>query len=105
MTAAKPDDASTTDELLGIGKQAAEDRRFALMAHQRWESDGGALRRRRQADASVITNSKPCATSSAGFDGTAQNWLGSSAPWSLASEESPQACTGKNARGGGGVES
>jgi hypothetical protein len=40
-----------------------------------------------------------------GFDGTAQNWLGSSAPWSLASEESPQACTGKNARGGGGVES
>jgi hypothetical protein len=51
----------------------------------------------------VITNSKPCATSSAGFDGTAQNWLGSSAPWSLASEESPQACTGKNARGGGGV--
>ena len=47
MTAAKPDDVSTTDELLGIGKQAAEDRRFALMAHQRWESDGGALRRRR----------------------------------------------------------
>jgi hypothetical protein len=46
MTAAKPDDVSTTDELLGIGKQAAEDRRFALMAHQRWESDGGALRRR-----------------------------------------------------------
>jgi hypothetical protein len=118
MTAAKPDDASTTDELLGIGKQAAEDRRFALMAHQRWESDGGALRRRRHqpggsaatgrsggAECSVITNSKPCATSSAGFDGTAQNWLGSSAPWSLASEESPQACTGKNARGGGGVES
>jgi hypothetical protein len=35
MTAAKPDDVSTT-----------EDRRFALMAHQRWESDGGALRRR-----------------------------------------------------------
>lgn len=47
MTAAKPDDVSTTDELLGIGTQAAEDRRFALMAHQRWESDGGALRRRR----------------------------------------------------------
>jgi len=47
MTAAKPDDVSTTDELLGIGKQAAEDRRYALMAHQRWESDGGALRRRR----------------------------------------------------------
>jgi hypothetical protein len=46
MTAAKPDDVSTTDELLGIAKQAAEDRRFALMAHQRWESDGGALRRR-----------------------------------------------------------
>ena len=46
ITAAKPDDVSTPDELLGIGKQAAADRRFALMAHQRWESDGGALRRR-----------------------------------------------------------
>ena len=71
MTAAKPDDVSTTDELLGIGKQAAEDRRFALMAHQRWESDGGALRRRRHqprrigrdsgssagAECSVTTNS------------------------------------------------
>ena len=47
MTAAKPDDVSTTDELLGIGKRAAEDRRFALIAHERWESDGGASRRRR----------------------------------------------------------
>lgn len=46
MTAAKPDDVSTADELLGIGKQAAEDRRVALMAQQRWQSDG-ALRRRR----------------------------------------------------------
>ncbi|OBK20915.1 hypothetical protein A5634_11440 [Mycobacterium asiaticum] len=45
-TAAQPDNASTTDELLGIGEQAAEDRYFALMAQQRWESDGGALRRR-----------------------------------------------------------
>src|SRR6185437_13993285 len=43
MTAAKPDEVSTTDELLGIGKQAAEDRRSARMACQRWESDGGAL--------------------------------------------------------------
>jgi hypothetical protein len=47
MTAAKPGEVSTTDELLGIGKRAAEDRRFARMAQQRWESDGRALRRRR----------------------------------------------------------
>jgi hypothetical protein len=43
MTAAKPDNASTSDELLGISAQAAEDRRLAVIAHQRWESDGGAL--------------------------------------------------------------
>lgn len=47
MTAAKPDDVSTTDEMLGISKQAAKARRFARMARRRWESDGAALRRRR----------------------------------------------------------
>lgn len=55
MTAAKPDDVSTTDELLGIGKQAAEDRRVALMAHQRWESDGASRRRRLQPVGSAAT--------------------------------------------------
>lgn len=45
MTAASPEDVSTADELLGIGPQRAEDRRIALIAQQRWESDGGALRR------------------------------------------------------------
>jgi len=45
MTAASPEDVSTADELLGIGPQQAEDRRIALIARQRWESDGGALRR------------------------------------------------------------
>ena len=45
MTASKPDDVSTPDELLRIGWREAQDRRQALMAHQRWESEGGALRR------------------------------------------------------------
>ena len=45
MTASKPDDVSSPDELLGIGRREAQDRRLALMAHQRWESEGGALRR------------------------------------------------------------
>jgi hypothetical protein len=45
MAAASPDNVSTTDELLGIGARAAEERRLALLAHQRWESEGGALRR------------------------------------------------------------
>ena len=45
MTASKPDDVSTPDELLGIGPQQAQDRRLALLAQQRWESEGGALRR------------------------------------------------------------
>jgi hypothetical protein len=45
MTAARPDDVSTADELLGIGAQEGEHRRPALMAHQRCQSDGGALRR------------------------------------------------------------
>jgi hypothetical protein len=45
MTAAKPDDVSSPDELLGISPREAQDRRLALLAHQRWESEGGALRR------------------------------------------------------------
>jgi hypothetical protein len=45
MTASKPDDLSSPDELLGIGRREAQDRRLALLAHKRWESDGGALRR------------------------------------------------------------
>ena len=45
MTASKPDNVSSPDELLGIGRREAQDRRRALMAHQRWESEGGALRR------------------------------------------------------------
>jgi hypothetical protein len=39
----KPDDVSTPDELLGIRPGEAEDRRLALLAQQRWESEGGAL--------------------------------------------------------------
>ena len=45
MTASTPDNVSSPDELLGIGRREAQDRRRALMAHQRWESEGGALRR------------------------------------------------------------
>ena len=45
MTASKPDDVSTPDELLGIGPREAQDRRLAVLARQRWESEGGALRR------------------------------------------------------------
>jgi len=45
MTASKPDDVSTPDELLGIGPREAWDRRLALLAQQRWEYEGGALRR------------------------------------------------------------
>ena len=45
MTASKPDDLSSPDELLGIGRREAQDRRLALLAHRRWESQGGALRR------------------------------------------------------------
>ena len=44
-TAADPDDCSTADELLGIDEHEAEDRRQALIAQQRWETEGGALRR------------------------------------------------------------
>jgi len=43
MAAASPDDFSTADELLGVTRQEAEDRNSALMAHQRWETEGGAL--------------------------------------------------------------
>jgi hypothetical protein len=43
MRASEPDNFSTPDELLGIGQREAHDRRLALLAHQRWESDGGAL--------------------------------------------------------------
>lgn len=45
MTASNPDDVSTPDELLGIGPRQAQDRRLALLAQHRWESEGGALRR------------------------------------------------------------
>ena len=45
MTASNPDDVSTPDELLGIGPREAKDRRLALLAQQRWESEGGALHR------------------------------------------------------------
>ncbi len=34
MTASKPDNVSTPDELLGIGPREAQDRRLALLAHQ-----------------------------------------------------------------------
>jgi Family of unknown function (DUF5994) len=46
MTASKPDDVSNPDELLGVGRREAQDRRLAQLAQQRWESEGGALRRR-----------------------------------------------------------
>lgn len=36
------------DELLDIGAREAEDRRIALIAQQRWETDGGALHPRHQ---------------------------------------------------------
>jgi uncharacterized protein DUF5994 len=45
MTASKPDNVSTPDDLLGVGRREAQDRRLAQLAQQRWESDGGALRR------------------------------------------------------------
>ena len=44
MTASTPDDVSTPDALLGIGSREAQDRRLAVLAQQRWESEGGALR-------------------------------------------------------------
>jgi hypothetical protein len=42
-TAASANDASTPEELLGIGGRSAEARPLAPIALQRWESDGGAL--------------------------------------------------------------
>jgi hypothetical protein len=45
MTASNPEDCSTADELLGISAREADDRRLALIAQQRWETEGGALRR------------------------------------------------------------
>lgn len=48
MTAADPADRSTADGLLGIDDHAAEERRQALLAQQRWETEGGALRRPRR---------------------------------------------------------
>jgi hypothetical protein len=48
MTAASANNHSTPDDLLGIGAKEATDRRQALIAQQRWESDGGAVRRPRK---------------------------------------------------------
>ncbi|HZQ33916.1 MAG TPA: DUF5994 family protein [Mycobacterium sp.] len=48
VAAADPDDVSTPDDLLGIASPEVENRRLTLMAHQRWESEGGALRHRKQ---------------------------------------------------------
>jgi Family of unknown function (DUF5994) len=45
MTASKPDNVSTPDELLGVGRREAQDRRLAQLAQQRWGSEGGVLRR------------------------------------------------------------
>jgi hypothetical protein len=45
MTASNPDDVSSPDELLGIGPREAEDRRLAVLAHQRWQSEGRVPRR------------------------------------------------------------
>jgi hypothetical protein len=43
MTAASTLDSSTPDQLLGNSKQGATDPPHALIALQRWESDGGAV--------------------------------------------------------------
>jgi hypothetical protein len=43
-TAASVRDSSTPNELLRINGRSRNDRRHALIALQRWESDGGALR-------------------------------------------------------------
>jgi hypothetical protein len=40
--AASVNDASTPDQLLGIGTRRAADRLLSPVALQRWESDGGA---------------------------------------------------------------
>nr|WP_286201647.1 DUF5994 family protein [Mycobacterium gallinarum] len=45
MTASKPDDVSSPDELLGIGPREAQGRRRAVLARQRWQSEGRVPRR------------------------------------------------------------
>jgi hypothetical protein len=45
MTASNPEDCSSADELLGISAREADDRRLALIAQHRWETEGGALHR------------------------------------------------------------
>ncbi|WP_396928169.1 DUF5994 family protein [Mycolicibacterium sp.] len=55
MTASDPDDVSSTDELLGIGPRQAQERRQAVIAHQRWESNNQAPRRPR-AKRSIATS-------------------------------------------------
>ena len=60
MTAADPGDQATPDELLGIDAREAEDRRLALRAQQRWETEGGALRNpRREADEIAVEQPYP----------------------------------------------
>jgi hypothetical protein len=44
MAASKPGDVSNPGELLGIRPREARDRRRALLARQRWESEVGARR-------------------------------------------------------------
>jgi hypothetical protein len=46
MRASNPDDVSNPDELLGIGPRESQHRRLALVARQRWKSEGAALRHR-----------------------------------------------------------
>ena len=95
MTAAKPDDVSThrrtarDREAGGRGSPFRTDGAPALGIRRRSIAPPATSARRIGRDSgssagakcSVTTNSKPCATSSAGFDGTAQNRLRSSAPW------------------------
>lgn len=42
-TAANANDASSPEQLLGIGARSAKDHRQARMALHRWETEGGAL--------------------------------------------------------------
>jgi len=44
MGAANPDEVSTTDKVIGVRADEAEDRRIALIAQHRWENEGGAVR-------------------------------------------------------------
>lgn len=59
MAAADPDDRSTADELLGICAQEAEERRQALMAQQRWETEGGALQHSDREPGDIKPTPKP----------------------------------------------